>query len=55
MRLLKVTIPAQYIEINLNGYYGSDEELDFDSLYDGFIHEIVSNPDYTYEVVEAED
>lgn len=53
MKLI-VKIEASVTEIDLDDYFDEDEDQeDFDMLYDGFIHEIITNSDYTYEVVDA--
>lgn len=52
MRKLVIRIHASETEYNLDGYYDEDEELNFDSLYDGFIHEVITQPSYDWEVVD---
>ena len=51
MRKLVVEIKASTVEIDLDGYYDEDEEIDSDGLYDGFIHEIITQPDYDWKIV----
>lgn len=52
MRKLVVRIYGSESEIDLDGFYDEDEELDRDSLYDGFIHEIITQPSYYWVVVD---
>ena len=52
MRKLIINIEASSHEFDLDGYYDEDEEIDNDSLYDGFVHEVITNPKYTWKVVE---
>lgn len=52
-----IEIYASKVEIDLDGYKEEmfDEELDVwdrDELYDGFIHEVVTRPSYTWDVVD---
>ena len=51
MRTLRVEIKPSVSEIELDDYYDEDEELNFDGLYDGFIHEIITQPEYEWEIV----
>lgn len=57
MRLV-INIPAQQHEVELDESDLADlqdEEtggINYDYLYDGYIHEYVSNPKYTYELKE---
>lgn len=51
MRKLIIEIEASVVEIDLDHFYNEDEELDPDGLYDGFIHEIITQPEYSWKVV----
>lgn len=51
MKLI-VNIEASTVEVDLDGYYDSEDELDSDSLYDGFVYEIITQPDYDWKVVD---
>ena len=51
MRTLRVEIKPSVSEIELDDYYDEDEEIDDDSLYEGFIYEIKTNPEYEWEIV----
>ena len=52
MRKLVVRIHASTVEYDLDDFYEEDEELNSDSLYDGFVHEAVTNPDYDWVVID---
>lgn len=57
MRKLIVEISASKTEQELDEdiyIEGEDSILDPDSLYDFYIHEIVTQPDYTWKVVDEE-
>lgn len=52
MRKLIVDIEASHIEQEIEWY--EKTPLDPDSLYDYWIHEIVTQPNYTWKVVDEE-
>ena len=54
MRKLIVEIESSVVEIDLDDFYDPEEELNPDGLYDGFIHEIITQPDYSWKVVDDE-
>lgn len=55
MRKLIVRIEASVHEVDLDNFYDEGEELNNDVLSDDFIHEIVTQPNYTWEVVEVDE
>lgn len=57
MTKLVVKIEAAEYSIDLDDWkedYFDEEEgvWDMDGLYDGFVHEIITQPDYTVEVID---
>lgn len=52
MRKLVVRIHASQHEVELDDYLEPDEEIYYDNLYDYFIHEIITQPNYEYVVVD---
>lgn len=57
MAKLIIKIEASEVVIDLDGFEEDffDEETgkwDDDGLYDGFIHEVITQPEYTTEIVE---
>ena len=52
MRTLKIDIPAQSYSVPVE--WQEEEPLDRDSLYDFWIHEVVSNPEFTWKMVDED-
>lgn len=50
MRKLVVDIEASHVEQEIEWY--EDEPLDRDSLHDFWVYPVISNPSYTWKVVD---
>ena len=49
-RKLIIHIHESTTEIELDDYFDAGEDMDFDALYYGFIHEVITRPDYDWDV-----
>lgn len=52
MNKLMVSIKASEHEMILDDYYEDGEPFGYDDLYDYFIHEIITQPNYEWKVVD---